>query len=152
MKLTTPQLYIICSTLNAIHISVYGLLTDMHTAHWACLVGTDYGRPVKPSKSQFFWAWADNLGRWILRHLGYLSEPILVLWVPFLCFPNNQPLFLQKKLKPSLSMKILSINDFITKLLSKLLRDLSNRVHLESISKFTNKVINRQYFCKWTCF
>ena len=55
-------------------------------------------------------------------------------------------------LKPSLSTKILSINDFITKLLSKLLRDLSNRVHLESISKFTNKVINRQYFCKWTCF
>ena len=38
-------------------------------------------------------------------------------------------------------MKILSINDFITKLLSKLLRDLSNRVHLESITKFTNNSI-----------
>ena len=39
-------------------------------------------------------------------------------------------------LKPSLSPKTLSINDFITKLLSKLLRDLSNRVHLKGISKF----------------
>ena len=53
-------------------------------------------------------------------------------------------------LKPSLSTKILSINDFITRLLSKLLRDLSNRVHLKSISKFINKVINRYCFCKWT--
>ena len=38
-------------------------------------------------------------------------------------------------LKPSLSTKTLSINDFKTKLLSKLLRDLYNRVHLKSISK-----------------
>ena len=53
-------------------------------------------------------------------------------------------------LKPGRSM--LTINNFTIKLLSKLLRDLSNRVHLESISKFTNKVINGQYFCKWTCF
>ena len=49
-------------------------------------------------------------------------------------------------LKPSLSTKILSINDFITKLLSKLLRDFSNKVHLKSISKFINKVINRYFF------
>ena len=49
----------------------------------------------------------------------------------------------QTEFKPSLSTKILSINDFITKLLSKLPRDLSNRVHLKSISKFINKVINR---------
>ena len=41
---------------------------------------------------------------------------------------------------------MLSINDFITKLVSKLLRDLSNRVHLKSISKFINKVINRYFF------
>ena len=51
------------------------------------------------------------------------------------------------RLKPSLSTKILSINDFITKLLSKLLRDLSNRVHLKSISKFINEVINKYFFC-----
>ena len=57
-----------------------------------------------------------------------------------------------RSLKPSLSTKILSINDFVTKLLSKLLRDFSNKVHLKSISKFINKVINRQYFCRWTCF
>ena len=56
------------------------------------------------------------------------------------------------RLKPSLSIKILSVNDFITKHLSKHLRDLSNRVHLKTISKFNNKFINRQYFCKWTCF
>ena len=49
-------------------------------------------------------------------------------------------------LKPSLSTKILSINDFITKLLSKLFRDFSNKVHLKSISKFINKVINRYFF------
>ena len=51
------------------------------------------------------------------------------------------------KLKPSLSTKILSINDFITKLLSKLLRDFSNKVHLKSISKFINEVINKYFFC-----
>ena len=49
-------------------------------------------------------------------------------------------------LKPSLSTKILPINDFITKLLSKLLWDFSNKVHLKSISKFINKVINRYFF------
>ena len=55
------------------------------------------------------------------------------------------------KLRLSLQRKYcLLMNDFITKLLSKLLRDLSNRVHLESISKFINKVINRYCFCKWT--
>ena len=47
-------------------------------------------------------------------------------------------------------MKILSINDFVTKLLSKLLRDFSNKVHLKSISKFINKVINLYCFLKWT--
>ena len=51
-----------------------------------------------------------------------------------------------KHLKPSISTKVLSINDFITKLLSKLLRDLSNMVHLKGIRKFTNKVINRYFF------
>ena len=55
-------------------------------------------------------------------------------------------------LKPSLSMKILSINDFINKLLSNLLRDLSNRVHLKSISKFINKVINRHHFVNGPVF
>ena len=36
------------------------------------------------------------------------------------------------RLKPSLSMKILSINNFPIKLLSKLLSDLSIGVHLKS--------------------
>ena len=54
--------------------------------------------------------------------------------------------FSEVKFKPSLSTKILSINDFVTKLLSKLLRDFSNKVHLKSISKFINKVINRYFF------
>ena len=35
-------------------------------------------------------------------------------------------------LKPSLSMKILSVNNFTIKLLSKLLSDLSTGVHLQS--------------------
>ena len=67
-------------------------------------------------------------------------------------FEKNHPFF-----KPSLSMKILSINEkyltpVIKKLLCNFLRDLSNKVHLKIISKFFNKVINRQYFFKWTCF
>ena len=49
-------------------------------------------------------------------------------------------------LKPSLSMKILSINNFTTKLLSKLLSDLYIRVHLKGTKKLGNKVINRQFF------
>ena len=65
---------------------------------------------------------------------------------------STQLNILKVRLKPSLSTKILSINDFVTKLLSKLLRDFSNKVHLESISKSINKVINRQYFRRWTCF
>ena len=40
--------------------------------------------------------------------------------------------FNQSKLKPSLSMKILSINNFTMTLLSKLLSDLSIGVHLKS--------------------
>jgi hypothetical protein len=54
-------------------------------------------------------------------------------------------------LKPSLSMKILSINIFAIKLLSKLLSDLSIGVHLKSsfdTKKFGSKVSNRQYFNK----
>ena len=44
-------------------------------------------------------------------------------------------------LKPSLSTKILSINDFSNNLLSNIFRDLSNKVHLKIISKFIYKVI-----------
>ena len=43
-------------------------------------------------------------------------------------------------------MKILSINDFTAKLLSKLLSDLYTGVHLKSIKKFGRKVINRNFF------
>ena len=55
-------------------------------------------------------------------------------------------------LKPSLSMKILSINDFTTKLLSKLLSDLYTGVHLKGTKKFGSKVINRQLFHRKTVF
>ena len=55
-------------------------------------------------------------------------------------------------LKPSLSMKILSINNFTTKLLSKLLSDLSIGVHLKGTKKFVSKVINRQLFHRRTVF
>ena len=46
-------------------------------------------------------------------------------------------------------MKILSINNFAIKLLSKILSDLSIGVHLKSsfdTKKFGSKVSNRQYF------
>ena len=46
-------------------------------------------------------------------------------------------------LKPSLSMKILSSNNFTTKLLSKLLKDLYIGVHLKGTKKVGSKVINR---------
>ena len=55
-------------------------------------------------------------------------------------------------LKPSLSMKILSINDFTTKLLSKLLSDLYTGVHLKGTKKFGSKLINRQFFHRKTFF
>ena len=54
--------------------------------------------------------------------------------------------------KPSLSMKILSINNFTTKLLSKLLSDLYIGVHLKGTKKFGSKVINRQFFHRKTVF
>ena len=56
------------------------------------------------------------------------------------------------KLKPSLSMKILSINNFTTKLLSKLLSDLYIGVHLKGTKKFGIKVINRQFSHRKTVF
>ena len=71
---------------------------------------------------------------------------ILVLFLTEEAYSHK--VVLEQTLKSSLSTKILSINDFVT----KLLRDFSNRVHLKSISKFINKVINRQHFCRWTCF
>ena len=49
-------------------------------------------------------------------------------------------------------MKILSINNFTTKLLSKLLSDLYIGVHLKGTKKFGSKVINRQYFHRKTGF
>ena len=49
-------------------------------------------------------------------------------------------------------MKILSINNFPTKLLSKLLSDLSIGVHLKGTKKFGSKVINRQLFYRRTVF
>ena len=47
-------------------------------------------------------------------------------------------------------MKILSINDFTTELLSKLLSDLYIGVHLKGTKKLDSKVINRQYFHRKT--
>ena len=49
-------------------------------------------------------------------------------------------------------MKILSINNFTTKLLSKLLSDLYIGVHLNGTKKFGSKVINRQFFDRKTVF
>ena len=56
------------------------------------------------------------------------------------------------RLKPSLSLKILSINKFTTKLLSKLLSDLYIGVHLKGTKKFGSKVINGQFFHRKTVF
>ena len=47
-------------------------------------------------------------------------------------------------------MKMLSINGFTTKLLSKLLSGLYMGVHLKGIKKFGSKVINRQHFHRKT--
>ena len=55
-------------------------------------------------------------------------------------------------LKLSLSIKILSINNFTTKVLSKLLSDLYIGVHLQTTMKFGSKVINRQFFHRKTVF
>ena len=55
-------------------------------------------------------------------------------------------------LKPSLSMKILFINNFTSKLLSKLLSDLYIGVHLKGTKKFGSKVINGHYFHRKTVF
>ena len=49
-------------------------------------------------------------------------------------------------LKLSLSIKILSINNFTTKVLSKLLSDLYTGVHLKGTKKFVSKVSNRNFF------
>ena len=42
------------------------------------LLHTDYGRPKKPFFIEIpnFWAWADNLGRYIFMYLGYF-QPII---------------------------------------------------------------------------
>ena len=58
----------------------------------------------------------------------------------------------QRTLKPSLSMKILSINDFTTNFLSKLLSDLYIGVHLKGTKTFVSKVINRKLFHRKTVF
>ena len=49
-------------------------------------------------------------------------------------------------------MKILSINDLTTKLLSKLLSDLYIGVHLKGARKFGSKLNNRQHFHRKTVF
>jgi hypothetical protein len=49
-------------------------------------------------------------------------------------------------------MKILSINNFTTKILSKFLSNLYIGVHLKATKKFGSKVINRQFFHRKTVF
>jgi hypothetical protein len=49
-------------------------------------------------------------------------------------------------------MKILSINNFTTKLFNKLLSDLYIGVHLKGTKKFGSKVINRQFLHRKTVF
>ena len=58
---------------------------------------TTYERPMKPFfiKIPNFWAWADNLGRWILGHLGYF-RPIYqhpFWYCPLSMFSIDQPLY-----------------------------------------------------------
>ena len=75
------------------------------------------------------------------------------MWVrEFVCDLGSGAAENPRTLKPSLSMKILSINNFTIKLLSKLLIDLSIEVHLKGTKKFGNKVINRQFFHRKTVF
>jgi hypothetical protein len=49
-------------------------------------------------------------------------------------------------------MKLMSINNFITKLLSKFLSDIYKGVHLKGTKKFGSKVINRQFFHRKAVF
>ena len=49
-------------------------------------------------------------------------------------------------------MRILSIDNFATKLLDRLLSDLYIGVHLKGSKKFVSKVINRQIFHRKTVF
>ena len=49
-------------------------------------------------------------------------------------------------------MKILSINNFTTKLLIKLFSDHYKGVHLKGTKKFVSKVINRQFFHRKAVF
>ena len=49
-------------------------------------------------------------------------------------------------------MKILYFNNFTTKLLSKLVRDLYTGVQLKGTKKFVSKVINKQLFHRKTGF
>ena len=49
-------------------------------------------------------------------------------------------------------MKILSINNFTTNLISKLFNDLYIGVYLKGSDKFGSRVINRQFFHRKTVF
>ena len=60
---------------------------------------------------------------------------------------------MNKQTKAQSCMKILSINDFTTKLLRKPLMDLNIGVHLKGTKKFANKVINMNlFFIEGDCF
>ena len=59
---------------------------------------------------------------------------------------NESELELEDMKRTSLSMKILSINNFTTKLLSKLFSDLYIGVDLKGTKKFGSKVIDRHFF------
>ena len=69
------------------------------------------------------------------------------IFLQCLCASVSLPVFKKKvfsaQLKPSLFMRILSINNFATKLLDKLLSDLYIGVHLKGSKKFLSKVFNR---------
>ena len=61
-------------------------------------------------------------------------------------------IWLDTSQKPSLSKKILFINNFATKILIKLLSDLCIGVHLKGTKKFGSKVINVQFLNRKTVF
>ena len=98
-----------------------------------------------------WWAGNENYNRkrklWVWLHSRFKANQLFICTLCTRCWHEFD--FLQ--FKPSLSMKILSINNFTIKLLS----DLSIGVQLKRIfdtKKFSSKVDNRQYLIWKTVF
>ena len=70
-----------CTFLTHLNVRLHVLRTARESFFW---------------KFQTFWAWADKFGQKKLGHLGYLSAPMLVLWVTCPCFPLINHYFYKK--------------------------------------------------------